>query len=198
MEASRISSRPKTPSARVRERDNDPQLLALNRKRKAGQQGGIRAAPGRPADHETQPTQLLSKRRGTPAPEEEEEEEEDKEEDEEEDAAHMVSDSEEVALLKVVDKELDLSNLSVLRYESFWRVLLKDKEKTTNRRFFKSTNNAFTDARTFAASSVPSKELDLKRTKVTAYHQGLAQKHFYVTDVQLNSEYTAVLERALR
>ena len=110
----------------------------------------------------------------------------------------MVSDSEEVALLKVVDKELDLSDLLVLRYESFWRVLLKDKEKTTNRRFFKGTNNAFTDARTFAASSVPSKEFDLKRTKVTAYYQGLAQKHFYVTDVQLNSEYIAVLERALR
>ena len=89
-------------------------MLALNRKRKAGQQGGIRAAPSRPADYETQLTQLLSKRRGTPAPEEEEEEE-----DKEEDTAYIVSDSEEVALLKVVDKELDLSNLSVLRYESF-------------------------------------------------------------------------------
>ena len=49
-------------------------------------------------------------------------------------------------------------------------MLLKDKEKTTNRRFFKGTNNAFTDARTFATSSVPSKEFDLKRTKVIAYY----------------------------
>ena len=49
-----------------------------------------------------------------PALKEKKEEEKNKE-----DTTYKVLDSEEVTLLKVVDKKLDLSTLLVLRYESF-------------------------------------------------------------------------------
>ena len=94
---------------------------------------------------------------------------------------------------KVIEVEEDLRDLLVLWYDLTFKVILRREEKGVLNRRFQGTALAFTDARLFAIQKVPGSEFVVLRTKVSAHYANLAPKSWFVTDIEINSDFEDVL-----
>ena len=75
-------------------------------------------------------------------------------------------------------------------------MVFKKEEQSNVRRHVKCATTAFTQARTYCFTTVTGTEWSLKRTKVSAYYDDLPHKHWYITDINDNTDYAKVLDMA--